>query len=106
MLVIATSGFNQSFLPPAQGILYVGTSRVGYSFPFWLSTLPYPCIAISPAVLVVIKFEEHMWLMRTVLMFDFRPELVGSDRVVLTVIAHPMQIFGRVPGKPNKILIY
>lgn len=84
-------------------------------FPCWLqlSFLPYPCIAVSPAVLVVINFEEHMWLMRTVLMFDFRLGLVGSDRVVFNChcssyanFGHLQLQFGRLPGKPNKILIY
>lgn len=98
---------------PRNFVLFVRTSRVGYSFPFWLSTLPYPCIAVSPAVLVVINFEEHVWLMRTVLMFDFRPELVGSDRVVFNChcssyanFTHLQIQFGRLPGKPNIILIY
>lgn len=112
LLLPLLDSINRSCRLPKE-FLYVGTFRVGYSFPFWLSTLPYPCIAVSPAVLVVIEFEEHMWLMRTVLMFDFRPELVGSDRVVFNChcssyanFTHLQLQFGRLPGKPNKILIY
>lgn len=88
-------------------------------FPCWFQLsfltepLPYSGIAVSPAVVGGIKLEEHTWLMHTVLMFDFRLGLVGSDRAVFNChcssyanFTHLQLQFGRLPSKPNKILIY